>query len=149
MRRTKFCYSMNAKSHYPSVQSDVPKMFPPLLVQLTKPQVQQMKDCRIKHGQSVPQKTVRDMTEKDNPGTVPVNLYLTDQPTSHPIDFCAIGQWTLEGPANAGEKETVPMYSKGSIIHLASDASSGRTKLYTLQEDVTSATQKAMEDIML
>ena len=70
MCRTKFCYSTSAKSHYPRVQSvlkysDLPKMFPPSSIHLSKSQVQQMRDWRIKHGQSVPQKTVRKMSTKD------------------------------------------------------------------------------------
>ena len=84
MCRTKFCYYTNAKSHYPRVKSDLtyselPKISPPLSAQLTKSQVQQMRDWRIKHGQSVPQKTVRNMSTKDNPGTLSINLYLTEQ----------------------------------------------------------------------
>ena len=64
MCRTKFCYSTSAKSHYPRVQSvlkysDLPKMFPPSSIHLSKSHVQQMRDWRIKHGQSVSQKTVR------------------------------------------------------------------------------------------
>ena len=89
--RTKFCYYKNFKSHYPRVKSDLryselPKMSPPSSAQLTKSQVQQMRDWRIKHGQSVAQKTVRNMRTKDNPGTLPINLYLTEQPTSQPFD---------------------------------------------------------------
>ena len=34
-----------------------------------------MKSWRAEHGQSVPQKTVRNLSTKDNPGTLPVNLY--------------------------------------------------------------------------
>ena len=61
MGRTKFCYNANAKSHYPRVKSDLryselPKMSPPTSAQLTKSQVRQMRDWRIKHGQSVAQK---------------------------------------------------------------------------------------------
>ena len=61
MGRTKFCYYANAKSHYPRVKSDLryselPKMSPPSSAQLTKSQVRQMRDWRIKHGQSVAQK---------------------------------------------------------------------------------------------
>ena len=44
-----------------------------------------MRVLRIKHGQSVLQKTVRNMSTKDNPGTLPVNLYLTEQSTSRPL----------------------------------------------------------------
>ena len=51
-----------------------------------------MRDWRIKHGQSVAQKTVRNMSTKDNPGTLPMNLYLTKQPTSQPFDFGKVGK---------------------------------------------------------
>jgi len=75
----------NAKSHYARVKSDLRhKMSIPSSTQLTKSQVQQMRDWRIKHGQSVPQKTVRNMSTKDNSGNLPINLYLTEQPTSQP-----------------------------------------------------------------
>ena len=73
MCRTKFCYYTNAKSHYPTVKSDsryseLPKMSQPSSVQLTKFQVQLMRDWRINHGQSVAQATVKNMSTKDNPG---------------------------------------------------------------------------------
>ena len=32
------------------------------------------------------------MSTKDNPGTLPINLYLTEQPTSQPFDFGKIGE---------------------------------------------------------
>ena len=51
-----------------------------------------MRDWRIKHGQSVAQKMVRNMTTKDNPGTLPMNLYLTERPKSQPFDFGKIGE---------------------------------------------------------
>ena len=153
MCKTKFCYYTNAKSHYPRVKSDLryselPKMFPPSSAQLTKPQVQEMRDWRIKHGQSVPQKTVRNMSTKDNPGTLPINLYLTEQPTSQPFDFSKIGEVHGETVATArerggkeGSSDLVP--SSGDIVYLSSDASSGKMKLYVLQQDVTTATKKA------
>ena len=37
-------------------------------------------------------KTVRNMSTKDNPGTLPINLYLTEQPTSQPFDFGKVGE---------------------------------------------------------
>ena len=151
MCKTKFCYYTNAKSHYPSVKSDLryselPKMSPPSSAQLTKPQVQEMRDWRIKHGQSVPQKTARNMSTKDNPGTLPNNLYLTEQPTSQPFDFGKIGEVQGETVVTArerGEKEGSSdlVQSSGDIVYLASDASSIKMKL--LQQDVTTATKKA------
>ena len=108
MCKTKFCYYTNAKSHYPRVKSDLryselPKMSPPSSGQLIKPQVEEMRDWRIKQGQSVPQKTVRNMSTKDNPGTLPINLYLTEQPTSQPFDFGKIGEVQGETVVTARE----------------------------------------------
>ena len=39
------------------------------------------------HGQSVPQKTVRNMTAKDNPGILPINLYSVGPPDVQPLDL--------------------------------------------------------------
>lgn len=153
MCKTKFCYYTNAKSHYPRVKSDLryselPKMSPPSSAQLTKPQVQEMRDWQIKHGQSVPQKTVRNMSTKDNPGTVPINLYLTEQPTSQPFDFGKIGEVQGETVVTARERggkegSSDLVQSSGDIVYLASNASSCKMKLYVLQQDVTTATKKA------
>ena len=65
-------------------------MAPPSAAQLTKSQVQQMRDWRMKYGQSVPQNTVRNMSTKDNPGNLPINLYAQAQPASEPLDFSKI-----------------------------------------------------------
>ena len=79
---------------------------------------------------------------KGQPSTLPVNLYLTEQSTSQPIDFCAIGQSNM-GSATGKENSIDRVHSRESIVYLASDASSSRLKLYVLQENVTSATKKA------
>ena len=63
------------------------------------------------------------MTTKDNPGTLPVNLYLTEQSTSHPIGFCAIGQ-SKERSATGKKESNRSRHSRESIVYLASDASS-------------------------
>ena len=41
---------------------------------------------------SVPQKTVQNMTTKDNPGTLPINLYAADSPTVQLLDFTVLSQ---------------------------------------------------------
>ncbi len=95
MCTTTFSYYTSAKSHYPRVKSDLkysalPNTSPPAATQLEKPQMEQMRDWRIKYGQSVPQKTVQNMSTKDNPGTLPINLYAHAQPTNEPLDFWKI-----------------------------------------------------------
>jgi len=42
------------------------------------------------YGQSVLQKTVRKMTTKDNPETLPINLYAADSLTVQPLDFIVL-----------------------------------------------------------
>ena len=32
------------------------------------------------------------MTTKDNPGTLPINLYTTDSPTVQPLDFTVLSE---------------------------------------------------------
>ena len=86
MCRTKFCYYTNAKSHYPRVESvfisysepHVAKMSPLSSAQLTKSRQKWETTWPIKHGQSVAQKAVRNMSTKDNPGTLPMNICLTE-----------------------------------------------------------------------
>ena len=99
-----------------------------------------MRDWRIKHGQSVPQKTVSNMSTKDNPGTLPINLYLTQQPTSQSFDFGKIREVQGEAVVTARERggkegSSDLVQSSGDIVYLASDASSGKMKLYVLQQD--------------
>ena len=36
------------------------------------------------------QKTVRSMTTKDNPGPLPINLYVADSSTVQPLDFTVL-----------------------------------------------------------
>ena len=44
-------------------------------------------------GQSVLQKTVQNMTTKDNPGTqLPINLYTADSLTVQPLDFTVLSE---------------------------------------------------------
>ena len=89
MCRAKFCYYTNAKSHYPRVQSDLcPRPRP----HLTKSQVQQMKGWRIKANKArekcfTQTKTVRNMSTKDKPSTLSINLYLTEQPTCQTFEL--------------------------------------------------------------
>ena len=51
-----------------------------------------MWNWRAMYGQSVPQKTVRNMTTKDNPGTLPINLYAADSLTVQPLDFTVLSE---------------------------------------------------------
>lgn len=88
------------------------------------------------------------MSTKDNPGTLPINLYLTEQPTSQPFDFGKTAEVHRETVATArerGGKEGSSDFVQlsGDIVYLSSDASSGKMKLYVLQRDVTTATKKA------
>ena len=61
----------------------------PLSVKLSQSQVNEMRDWCTQYGKSVPQKTVRGMSIKDNPGTLPINLYASKPATPEPVDFCA------------------------------------------------------------
>ena len=137
MCTTRFSYYTSAMSHYPRVKSDLkysalPKMSPPSTAQLTKQQVEQMRDWRIKYGQSVPQKTVRNISTKDNPGTLPINLYAQVQATITPLDFLKIAEQLLI--------MTTRMNSFQSFIP---QDTFGRTVVYIVEESITASTEKA------
>ena len=55
-----------------------------------------MRNWRAIHGQSVPQKTVQKMSAKDNPGTLPINLYAVGPPKVHPLDLTKLGDHPLQ-----------------------------------------------------
>lgn len=76
---TKFNYFTSSDSYYPQVTtsvnySDLRRTMPPKSNSLSKEQELEMRAWRADYGQSVPQKTVRNMTTKDNPGTLPMSF---------------------------------------------------------------------------
>ena len=91
-----YSYFTSSSSYYPHTfvsanYSDLPKLRPPKTNKLTGQQVREMRNWRAVHGQSVPQKTVRNMTTKDNPGTLPINLYAVGPPDVQPLDLTKLG----------------------------------------------------------
>ena len=51
-----------------------------------------MRNWRAMYGQSVPNKTLRNMTTKDNPETLPINVYAGDSLTVQPLDFAVLNE---------------------------------------------------------
>ena len=92
----------------------------------------------MKYGQSAPQKTVRNMSTKDNLGTLPINLYAQVQPTITPLDFSKIAE-----DGQDGARTTAHHDNSGDVVFLASDATSGRAVVYVLEERLTASTKKA------
>jgi len=70
--------------------NDLPKLCPPKAHKLSEKPVSEMRNWRALYGQSVPQKTVRNMTTKDNPGILPINLYAADSLTVQPLDYTVL-----------------------------------------------------------
>ena len=99
-------------------------MAPPSAAQLTKSQVQQGKDWRMKYGQSVPQNTVRNMSTKDNPGTLPINLYAQAQPASEPLEFSKITENGTQTDTHHANTHNL-LHFTGDVVFLASYANSG------------------------
>ena len=91
------------------------------------------------------------MSTKDNPGTPPINLYLTEQPTSQPLDFGKIGEVQGEAAVTAREGEGEERSTDRSRVHLSGDIvflvpdgrPSSKMELYVLKQDVSAATKKA------
>ena len=135
-----FAYFTAPKSYYPQVfttthYTDLPKLCPPKAHKLSEKQVSEMRNWRAMHGQSVPQKTVRNMTTKDNPGTLPINLYAADAPTAQPLDFAVLSE---AAPVTEPQREET-LYKHSQIVCLKAD-SSDTPQLLTmacLQENVS------------
>ena len=132
-----FSYHTSANNHYPKVKSELPysalpRMSPPAAAHSTKEQIELMRDWRMKYRQSVPQKTVRNMSTKDNPGNLPINLYAHGGPTAAPLDFTNLTEDVARPVAHNHNLEAI-LYTAGEIVFLSSDARSGRTALYVLQ----------------
>ena len=99
-----FVYFTSKIPFYPKVTdhigfSNLPEMPYPRRIALTKDRCDKMREWRLEFGQSVRQKTIRNMSTKDNPGTLPLNVYLEkpsinivslvgnhEQPTAEPVD---------------------------------------------------------------
>ncbi len=72
---------------------DLPSMPLPPKTTLTDAQVEIMRAFESEYGRSVPQKTVRNMSTKDNPGTLPIALYEeNDKGNCEIVDFSTIAQ---------------------------------------------------------
>jgi hypothetical protein len=100
-----------------------------------------MRDWRMKYGQSVPQNTVRNTSTKDNPGTLPINLYAQAQPASEPLEFSKITENGTQTDTHHANTHNL-LHSTGDVVFLASYANSGRMMIYQLHENVSVSTKQ-------
>ena len=59
----------------------------PERLELSKHQIDEMRQWRKDHGHAVKQQTVRLMTTKDKPGTLPLNFYMEKKEEAKQINF--------------------------------------------------------------
>ena len=64
-----------------------PKMEPPRHHMLTNGQLGTLQNWRVEHGQSVRQMTVYNFSTKNKPGTLPLNVYIMEEPNPQPLDL--------------------------------------------------------------
>ena len=78
----------------------------------------------MKYGQSVPQKTAHNMSTKDNPCTLPINLYAQVQPTITPLGYSKIAEDRQEGARTTAyyDNSHELLYTSRDVVFLASDA---------------------------
>ena len=100
----------------------------------------------MKYGQSVPQNTVRNMSTKDNPGTLPINLYAQAQPASEPLEFSKITENGTQTDTHHANTHNL-LHSTRDVVFRTSYANSGRMMIYQLQENVSVSTKKARATI--
>ena len=78
----------------------------------------------MKYGQSVPQKTARNTSTKDNPCTLPLNIYAQVQPAITPLDFSKIAEDRQDGARTTADYDNSHelLYTSRDVVFLASDA---------------------------
>ena len=54
---------------------------------LNSEEIQEMKNWRADYGQAVKQQTVCSLTTNDKPGTLPMNMYVSEKDNSEPVNF--------------------------------------------------------------
>ena len=69
---------------------DLAKLPKPLSGCLSKKQLDEIRQWVQQYGKSVRQNTPRNFSTKDNPGTLPLNLYESEPPEQHSVDFGVI-----------------------------------------------------------
>ena len=123
---TPFAYFTAPISYYPQVftityYNELRKLCPPKVHKLSEKQVSEMRNWRAMYGQSVPQKKVRNMTAKDNPGPLPISLYAADSLTVQPLDFTMLSE-AAAVPVPHGET-TETFYKLSQIVCVKADSS--------------------------
>ena len=124
MYSTKFCYYTNAKCRYPSPIIHLP--FRPIL---PSPKCSKWETGEYSMGKVLHRKRVRNMSTRENPGTLPISLYLTGQPpTSQPFGFGKVrevqGDTTFisrEGEGEERSRELDLVQFSGDIVCLVLD----------------------------
>ena len=75
----------------------------------------------MKYGKSVPQKIVRNMSTKDNPDTLPINLYAQVQPTITPLGFSKIAEDGQDGARITAHQDNLHglLYTLGDVAQFS------------------------------
>lgn len=99
------------------------------------------------YGQSIPQDTVQNTTTKENPETLPKNLYTVDSLTVQPLDFTMLSG-AAEVPVPHGDT-TETMYKLGQIVCVKTDSNDSYQLIIIacLQENV-SVGMKRVKDVV-
>ena len=119
---TPFAYFTAPKSYYPQVfttkhHKDLPKLPPPKAHKLSEKQVNEMRNWRAMYHQSVPQKTIRNITTKDNP----INLYAANSLTVQTLDLTVLSEAAATTVTHIETKET--LYKLSHIVCVKADSS--------------------------
>ena len=98
-RNTVYYPEVFTTTHY----KDLTKLLPPKAHKLSEKQLNQMRNWRAMYGQSIPEKTTRNMTTKDNRGTLSTNRNVADSVTIQPRFHRA--EWNSSDPSAAWKKK--------------------------------------------
>lgn len=110
-------------------------------------QVREMRSWRAIHGKSVPQKPVRNMSTKDNPGTRLITLYAVGAPKVQPLYFTKLGDHPLQHLPQKEAKEL--LYEWNQMVCVKGDKGDSENSLVPacLQENVEVNRKKVMAKV--
>lgn len=150
---TSYLHFASTSSYYPYTfvsanYSDLPKLHPPKENYLTDHQVHEMRNWRTIHGQSVPPKKVRNMSNKDKPETPPINLYAISPPNVQPLDLTKLGDHSLQ---HLEVEATDLLYRSNQIVFVKGDKGDSENSLALayLQENVKVNRRKVMAKVFV
>ena len=135
-------FTSEVKAFYPVPSSfikftDLPKLPKPAVDQVSKASEDRLKGWALENGQSVRQQSVRSLSTKDTPGTLPIELYEAPKEVYQPLDL------SNETPVINQNDQPGVRFEKGSVLVFKDTSSEKGFVIGFCKEDVCEGTTSA------